>query len=694
MPGLIESVVLLTLTSAGISGAALGIATGVITAGIVGGISIGISALASSLFKPQAPKPEDVQTSVRQPAQPRARHYGRVKVSGPWIFAESKQSAFYKVMALGQGPIDAIESFWIEDVQVTLQSDGSVNMWPWNGADGSFSGSTVMMRYRLGANNESAYGELTFNFPGSWTTAHKGNNVASLLAIQLSDDSEKFFKRWPNGINTAYRVVLRGAKVYIPTTGLTNWSSNAAAIVRDYMTHAEGMRLPLSIFQTDQALDGWAQAYDIAGQNVSLKAGGSEDRYRLWGTYYLNERPADVIGRMLACCDGRLYPTSDGGITLKIGQWYEPTVVLDKDAIVGFSDLARGRDVLTTANIIRATYLGADQDYQTTDADPWVDAVDVSARGEIEVDRQFIMSPSHSQTRRLMKLEAYRANPTWVGTFHTNMRGLAALGEQFVRIKHDPFGIDEVFEVRDFKFIIGEGGILQGATLQVVSMPEEAYQWSAAQEEGDAPVRDDTVVDRTIPVPTGFGVFIRRKTIGGQVSAFGVMDFDAPPQGLVVEAQGKRTVDTQWLPIAVQDGSLEAESFALSDGEQYEFQIRHSSLTNSKSDWTGSITVTPTADITPPGPITALSATGGSGQVSLAWANPNSSNFHAVNVYRNTVNDINTATLVHTEFGAPSSADAYVDSGLAAGTYYYWLKSRNVSAVEGTAVASGAETVT
>ena len=107
----------------------------------------------------------------------------------------------------------------------------------------------------------------------------------------------------------------------------------------------------------------------------------------------------------------------------------------DEDAIVGFSDLSRGRDILTTANTIIATYLSPTHDYQATDAQPWVDDDDVAARGEIISDKAFNMAPSHGQARRLMKLAAYRASPNWVGSFQCNMRGLAAFGERFIRIK-------------------------------------------------------------------------------------------------------------------------------------------------------------------------------------------------------------------------------------------------------------------
>ncbi len=483
--GFLESMVLLGLTSAGVSGAALGIATTLLTTLITTGISVGLSFLANALFGPSqaAPRPEDMQQSSRQPTQPRSRHYGRVKVSGPWVFAEASGGDFYKVVAIGQGPIDAIEEFWIDDNRVTL-SGGVVQEDPWRGQ--------CTIDYRLGAATETVYSGLNAAYPVSWSADHRGDGIASLYIRQYAVAQDVYLRAFPNGINTNYRVVMRGSKVWSPADGAVAWNDNAAAVIRDYMVHADGMRLPESVVSTPLAAAGWVEAYSRAAQAIGRAAGDSEARYRLWGSYMLSERPADVLGRMLECCDGRLAPTPDGGLTLDIGRWSEPAAVIDEDAIVGFSDLSRGRDILTAANTVRATFLDPESDYQAADADPWVDAVDASVRGEIAIDKRFEMAPSHSQCRRLMKLAAYRANPRWTGTFRCNLRALAAFGERFVRIRYRAFLIDEVFEVSDFRFDIGPGGILQGVTLSVQSMPGLAYEWDAGQEEGDAPIADES----------------------------------------------------------------------------------------------------------------------------------------------------------------------------------------------------------
>ncbi len=692
--GFIEGAIFALLTS---SAATIGLAgSAAVLAGLTAvatvGLSIGLSYLSASLFRPKQPKPEDVQTSIRNPTAPRVRHYGRVKTSGSWVFAESKQGSFYRVIALGTGELDAIEEYWVDDNRVTLNANGGVIEAPWQ-TSGTDVGSVIRLETRLGLPVETHYAHLSSFFP-EWTESHRGDGVSSLYAKQYASGQEAFMKRFPNVANTLYRVVVRGSTVFNPVTGLVGWSDNAAAVIRDYMTHADGMRLPGSLVNTPLAVEGWKRAFNRAAAPVTLKGGGTEPAWRLWGSYRLDERPADVLGRMLPCCDGWLAPTRDGGITLDIGVWQEPTVILDEDAIVGFSDVARGRDIMTTANTIAATFLSPAHDYQATDADQWVDEDDVSERGELVSSLEFNLAPSHGQCRRLMKRAYYRANPRWVGQFRCNLRGLAAFGKRRVRIRYEPFGIDDVFEVQDFRFNIGAGGILLGCTLQVASMPAEAFVWNAASEEGDAPVAEETNVESTIPVPTDLSFGVTRITVGGQQVPFGVITFSRPVnESLRVEGRYKQVSSSAWQTVPIGEDEEQAQTNALSDGVQYEAQIRYvASSSGRPGDWSVSQYVTPVADPSAPGVVTDVNAVGGTGAVDLSWISPNSGNYVAAHIRRNTVN-VEAGAPVRVEYGPPSTADGWQDTGLAAGTYYYWIRAANASGVESAAVAAGPVTV-
>jgi hypothetical protein len=657
MPGVIESFVLLALTSAGLSGAALAIGTYAIAGAITIGISIGVSYLSSLLFAPKQPKPEDVQTSVRNPTSPRQRHYGRVKTSGPWAFAGAKDGGFHKVIAIGTGEIDAIEEYWVDDIQVTPDSNGDV-------ADDPFDGKLRILT-RLGLETETHYSQLTGEFP-EWDSSHVGHGVASLYAKQRPVKAKKVGDIFPSFTQTLYRLVIRGAKIFNPANGVTEWTDRAAAVIRDYMTHSDGMRLPTSLFTTTQATAGWLAAYNRSALQVDKKTGGTEDAYRLWGTYTFDERPADVLGRMLKCSDSRIIPTPDGGITLDIGTWAEPTVTIDEDTIVGFDGLSRGRDALTTANIISATFLSPENDYQATDADQWIDEDDVSARGAIVSDMAFNMAPSHGQARRLMKLAAYRANPSWVGTIQCNLRALAAFNHRFVRIIYPLFEIDEVFEVLDFRFNIGEGGILIGVTLQVQSMPEEAYQWDAATEEGTAPISETTTGSGYSETAGSLDVDIVRETISGISIPYADLSWPlVTTDSLKAAPQYKKSSDSTWIDIPLpDDDAAETRTPALIDNTSYDFRYQLRKSGGTVVDTSDVVTVLVVANTTAPAALSSFGVTGGQlGRATFSVATASDSQLHHVNVYRvPTGVTLDKNTHIKITFGAaPGTTFGYTD---------------------------------
>jgi hypothetical protein len=679
MPGVIESFVLLALTSAGLSGAALAIGTYAIAGAITIGISIGVSYLSSLLFAPKQPKPEDVQTSVRNPTSPRQRHYGRVKTSGPWVFGEAKDGGFHKVIAIGTGEIDAIEEYWVDDIQVTPDGSGDV-------ADDPFDGKLRILT-RLGLATETHYSELTSEFP-EWDSSHVGHGVASLYAKQRPVKAKKVGDVFPSFTQTLYRLVIRGAKIFNPSTELTAWSDNAAAIIRDYMTHADGMRLPMSLFTTTQATEGWLAAYNRAALPVDKKTGGTEDAYRLWGTYTFDERPADVLGRMLKCSDSRIIPTPDGGIALDIGTWAEPTVTIDEDAIVGFDGLSRGRDALTTANIISATFLSPENDYQATDADQWIDEDDVSARGAIVSDMAFNMAPSHGQARRLMKLAAYRANPSWTGTIQCNLRALAAFNHRFVRVTYPLFEIDEVFEVLDFRFNIGEGGILIGVTLQVQSMPEEAYQWDALTEEGTAPISESTESGGYSETAGSLDVDIVRETISGITIPYADLSWPiVTNDALKAVPQYKKSADSTWIDIPLpDDDAAEARTPALIDNTSYDFRYELRKSGGTVVDTSDVVTELVVADETAPTAPSSVAAVLSGADGDIDWVNGGSVNHYVTKILRGTRK---WPLLASTVQSLNAAQVTYLDTSLPDGTSWYWVSSANSSGVESTRVYAG-----
>lgn len=263
-----------------------------------------------------------------------------------------------------------------------------------------------------------------------------------------------------------------------------------------------------------------------------------------------------------------------------------------------------------------------------------------------------------------------------------------------MRLIYTPFGIDEVVTITNFAFNVGDGGILRTVTITVQSMPQEAYEWDEATEEGVAPVAEASSVDNTIPAPTGFNASIETKVVGGIEVPFALLTFDAPPAAsLTIEAQGRLTTATDWTSISVIAGATSAESFVLEEDADYEFRVRHVTFSGRKGDWSDVVTILSTIDDTPPSAITDAAASPQDGSVSLTWTAPSSANYSRTIIKRNTSNTEGGATEITAVYGDPSSSGSYSDTSVTNGTtYYYWLYATNVFGISAAGDATGAVT--
>ncbi len=663
-------------------------------------ITVGASFLQkalSSKSRPGRPTPEDVQTSFRQDVPPRTRHYGRVKMSGPWFFGGTNEGDFHKVIALGHGELDGIEEYWIDDKQVTLDGSNLVQTSPYDG--------DVQILTKLGADDETAYSELVSTFT-NFTSAHRGRGIATLYAKQSKVDQDRFNDLFPNGKDTLYRVVARTSKVFNPVSGATAYDDNAALIVRDFMTSADGMRLPSSIFETPEAETAWAMAITRADEPIDLAAGGTIPRYRLWGSYKLTERPGDVVESMLANCDGRLLPTGGGGAALHVGAWAEPAITLTQDNIRSVTDLVRGLDQEQRPNTIRAKYLEPNADYSQEDAEPWDDPADVTERGVEPRDIDLIWSPHHSQARRLMKLEFYRDNPEWSMRLEVDLLGLALIGEPLVRVQLPVFGIDAVFEIQSLEIDV-EDGIARGVMLDLIALPEAAFAWDAATEEGAAPVAGSidpggtSDVKADVPLMTGLNVTQVELESEDSVFPSAFVDWDQQAAGLTPEIRFKKTAQPAefWQDLFIRQGANSGQTGVLSNAEEYEFQGRLTTATGRRGAFTSSVTLTPSVSVGAPDPVTSASGVAGSESpptsIDLSWMTANDPIHHRTVIKRNTSNDEGSATEITGSpvFGAPNSSQSLNDSGLASGTYYYWLYAASQFDDRATGVATGAVTI-
>jgi hypothetical protein len=482
--------------------------------GISAATAVGTTALIGLdlALQPGAPTPQTQKANVRTPIQPRRRGYGTVKLGGAVAFLRRStvtgDGILYLAVMIHSGEIDSIIEQRIYDQLVRTDDssagDGEV-VYPGVWLDNN----RVTIHHYTGLPAQTADPLLIAAFPGAWTAEHSLDGIAYVVIKANGVALEDFGAVYKAGI-PSYNAVIQASKLWDPrisgcdaddpTTWV--WSDNAALIVMDYVWNSDGMRLPRSMIEL--AIDRWIAVANCCDEEVPLLSGGTEKRYRLSGVYDFSEPPKNVLARMLAPIDGRLHLRADGAIVLDIGEFCEPAITIADADILSY-DLRRGPEKMDLKNEIRATYTAPGLNYEQQEADPWRDEDSILVDGLQSLSINLDWCPSHSQARRMMKVNARRQNPQWQGSIVTNARGALLLGQRYARFQIADLALDTTFLLQKPNI-----DLLNGiCTFDVIAFTAEAYDFAVVpgsgvfvSDEGVSP-EANSPGDHGIVVPEG-----------------------------------------------------------------------------------------------------------------------------------------------------------------------------------------------
>lgn len=689
-----EAIGIALLTWFGVEATVTAVAIATVAVGVV--TSVGLSLLAQSFLAPSTSAvagtpPSDRQFIAKGSVLPRDRSYGRVRAAGGQMFVGAKGGDLHRVLAHHHGLIDGIDEVLVDEDVVTIGGDG------WVTAPTRFAG-RVRVLTRDGRDDPAHYTDLAAAFP-EWDASHLGRGIMSSHTVFKQVGQSDFADVYPAAEGTTVKITFRGVRIWDPrdpgqsAADPSTWtySDNAVLAILDLLRHDTGLGVPIGVLLPD--LDMWRQAADRCDDAIGIKAGGTIPRYRAWGSYKLDERPGDVLGRLMTACNARFVTGPNGGIGITVGAWETPAVTLGDDQIVSYK-IGSGNEGPEAANTLSAVYTEPDQGYEETEAAPWFDAAAVTAVGEEVADAKLYFVPHHNQARRLMKQAMARLAPEWKGTIVVNLAGLAALSERFVRIVIGELGIDVYAEIDTFSFNIEDGSVVTGASIQWTSIEPEVFAFDAATEEGDAAETPPDIAADTMTAPQGFGISIASRGSGGSSYAVAVATWDAyTATGVRVQIEYRVASAGDWLQVAPStEGATTAETPPLTDGVDYEFRARAIGVIRS-SAYTAVTTRTVTVDPTSPAVPVSLSTSAAGSTVTIDWTNPGSANTYGARVYRHTSNSSAGATLIATRYAGPNVALTYDDAGLAAGTYWWWVAAINGSGVESARTAAGTHTI-
>lgn len=526
-------------------------------------IGLALSAVSRALTpKPIVPEvqKQQIQATINQAAGPRTRLYGQALMGGTRAFWETSGGKLYQIVVMNHGPLTARLNYWMDGKRISVDGAGEVLSDPFAGS--------VNLAWKNGVGDGGDYADVRSTFPSLWTSAHDLTGQATVKAVFTLPEPAAYSRIFPRGAGTNVQIEAQGAAVYDYRTTTTAYSDNAALVIADYLTHADGYRIPAGKIDTSM-FSTFANACD---QAIPLNAGGTEKRYRLWGVYSLQEPPKSVLERMTIACDASIFQTAEGKVGIIGGQFSEPDVTIT-DADIYSLEKVDGNNGLDGFNVLKAIYTSGDHDYQDTEAQSWEDTAALLTQPEKSHEIQLDMSPANGQTRRLMKIEYNKLNRKWTGRLVTSLVGIKARfpkgdGVHTIRVQYADLGMDEVVEVLGHALTAEKGPdgvIIWKCAIDVASIETAWRTWNAATEESassDAPA---------IPGPDGVPVPVISSLTQVREDVARVEIDNPSRRDLELEAQIRPTGETEWN--AMSAAMLRADSGSLDLGS-YDVRVR------------------------------------------------------------------------------------------------------------------------
>lgn len=684
MPGLIETTALIISSIATTTLAANALFLGTYALAYAG-LAFGATAL-QGLFvkKPSVPRPEDGQYNLKQSVPSLAYVLGTVKKASDYVFLEEKDGVAYHILVWAGHRVTQFKQHYLHDEAVMIEPGGGV-ISPAHFLNRGGIDRVVNIQERLGLNVGAPYTDVVATFPTIWTNDHRGDGLATVRMLCYTVGTEDYMTVYPNQM-PQHSAIGDGLPLYDPRTNTSYFTANIALMRLWHLTSPVGGKLNLS----DMYLPDWSRAADVCDQLVANRSGGTERRY-YGGMWFRAENDPVQVGRLMdQAAELVVYERSDGLIGVHAGEFVEPDIRLTAADVIRVShDVNQRRS--STVLAVRGRWTDPATRYNTVDAaiygDPYIG--DDSERTKT-IDSQIVQS--HNHMARMQKLAFIRANAPRATIIAHYQEAKQVPYRRFVRVHLPPRLSETIIEITSTPKVS-----LKNMTVEFsgIVVPDDLFDFVAATEEGVPGASVSPLPPNSVPAPVNFSVAIQTETLaGGQTAAFARGTWDHVSDSLIYEME--------WEPISGSEvarsvnsksGEDQVRSNYLSDGGQYRFRLRTWS-NGRKSDWTAYQLLTATADSVSPGVVISPTAMPGPAQANFGWVAPNAPNYAAARIYINTVNSINGATLVATEYGAPSTSDSRLVTGLTAGVKYGFIVAINASGVPATAAATGAFIVT
>jgi len=423
--------------------------------------------------KPKSQAGAGYQVNQVASAAPSNFIYGAARVGGVVFYQEttSNNQYLHRCIALAGHEVNDITEFYIDDVLVPLTADGTdengITRYIVNVSDSEdpaykYNG-YVRVKKHLGKHTDGTAQKADADLisdSSKWTSDHKAQDIAYLY-VRLKFSSDKF----PNGV-PVIKALVEGKKVYNPDTEVTEFSTNPAYCLRDYLL-SSGVAVSSEIDDVS-----FITAAGICDDDVALAAGGTETRYTTNGTFLSDASPQDVIQGLLGSMGGMIW-YSQGKWGCKAAASTVASLELTEDDLRGSLSIATRVSRRDAFNRVMGVYKGEETNffessYPSITSDEFL-TVDGGYESEMELNLPFTSTSTMAQ--RIAKIALYRNREQLKisGTF--GMRAMNLGVGDIVQITNSRLGFDaKDFEVTEWSFALtGDMTLQVSMSLQEIS---------------------------------------------------------------------------------------------------------------------------------------------------------------------------------------------------------------------------------
>ena len=658
----------------------------------------------------------EVQNMQSGTVAPRRFIYGEMIVNGHLVFQETAGASkkdLYRVVYLGEGPIQSATEVYFNDEQISLVGDldntgALIITTAYNG----YASARVGLNGNAGSSS-SYLSSIDLVGQTSWTNNHKMTGNA-WLAYKLIHNNEV----WTQGVPQV-RVKVQGRKVYDPRLdgggvgggsgshrydNEATWafSENSALCILDFLING------MDVDPSDIDMAAMRTAADICDEDVNIYASSgsstTQKRYTTNGVAFLDDEVIATLEQLLAPCHGLLI--EEGGVLRLVvpkDGTNVPVVGLTEDDMISEVNININAEVQSRINKVAGTFNDKESSYQTVDFSPISSSSLITSDGREhlqQIDLAFVTDEARAQRIASIVLKENSLTNTIELVLKPKFSYLKVADVVTVTFEPEKLanvGTDSIVTTAT-KWRISSYNLTPEGAVKVMleEYSDSSYSWNPADHEYlTRSALADSFID-TITAPT-LGTPLKRNFLdenGNQVlsinipvthgghpnfaytsvalSRIGVTSNNAEVGLDMVDHIRATQSDTN---IKFTGLSTQIEAQHVNTYVSYKFKIfARTYVENGKrsapteldvTQYIGVDTTAPSVPTTSSG----LDADGGFRQVKLTWVNPTDLDFKKAKVYRNTTNSPSAADLI-----GETVSNTFTDTNLPDNaTRYYWV---------------------